>query len=118
MVPEDRRRQQKSWQENLHEGNKQRVMLKGSLSPPTIQTSGSPSVTSIRPTSVDVWICEIDDADNGSGRFRRIIVTDQVVTVAVFDPSLPSTASNTDKSGAYGMIEVIDGIPELTWVGC
>ena len=94
-------------------------MLKGALTHPVIQTvTGPPSVTSISPTTVDVWICYIDDADNGSGRFRRIVVSDEVVTVAVFDPSLPSTASNTDKSGAYGMIEVIDGIPELTWVGC
>lgn len=114
--PDDRRRNRVSWQEQLARGQKLRVMLKGELAPPVIVTASG--VTSISPTYVDVWVCDVDDATAVTGFGRRIIVTDTVIRVAVYDPSLPTTTARTTKDGAYGHVEVIDGIPELTWVGC
>lgn len=113
---DDRRRETYAWQEQLARGQKLRVMLKGALAPPSIVTAAG--VTSITPTHVDVWVCDVDDDSSAGAPFRRIIVTDVVITVAVFDPSLPTTTARSAKDGAYGHVEVIDGIPELTWVGC
>jgi hypothetical protein len=77
--------------------------------------------TVITPTELEVWICEIDDdySPSGGSKFRRQRVTDEVVTVAVYDPTLPETSEVENKvDGLYGHIELIDGIVELTWVGC
>lgn len=115
------RREQKSWQEVLETGRKLRVMLKSELTPPEEPVeSGDPAVTRMTPTSVEVYICETDyetDPD-GDGEFRLQIVTDEVLTVAVFDWTLPAVAEPVGKTGLYGHIELIDGMMELTWVGC
>lgn len=113
---DDRRRQQFSWKERLPTGQKLRVMVKGTITPPTIVTSGG--VTSITPSTVDCWVCQVDEVYTTSGRFRRIVVTDEIIHVAVFDPSLSQPVDHESKDGPYGQVEVIDGIPELTWVGC
>lgn len=113
---EDGRREQKAWQERLSQGDKLRVMLKGQLVPPADPVTVD-GVTKMTPTTIDVWICILDE-ETESGQFRKLIVTDEVITVAVYDPTLPSLPSNSTKVGLYGHIQLIDGTVELTWVGC
>lgn len=116
---EDQRRQTEAWKEILAQGSKLRVMLKGALTPPAapMEVDG---VTRFTPTHVDVWVCltdydtELDDSE----QFRQQIVTDQVLTVAVYDPTMPGQVAPTGKTGVYGQVELIDGILELTWIGC
>jgi len=114
-MDDDGRRYQKAAMETLAQGDKLRVMLKGQLTPPSEPTTVG-GVTKMIPTTIDVWIC-ISDEESG-GQFPTQIVTDEVLTVAVYDPTLPSLPSNTTKVGLYGHVELIDGILELTWVGC
>lgn len=118
---DDRRRQQKSWQEVLDQGGKLRVMLKSALTPPAAPvTSGSPAVTKFKPTSVDVYVLltDFDTEPDADGPFRNQIVSDEVLTVAVYDHTLPGQTLPTGKTGAYGHVELIDGILELTWIAC
>ena len=109
----DRRRQQRSWQEVLDTGSKLRVMLKGALVTPTLNSLGD---ANFQPTSVDVYVCLTND--DSADEFPPQLVTDEVIKVAVYDPSLPNVAAPTGKTGLYGHVELIDGILELTWVGC
>ncbi len=120
--PRDSRRQQKAWQEDLSEGKKIRVMLKSALTPPADPvSSGTPTPqTRFTPTMVEVWVCIIDYdtvlADDKE--FPKLIVTDEVLRVAVYDPTMPSQTEHTEKDGPYGHVEMIGGILELTWLGC
>ncbi len=118
---EERRRNQKSWQETLAQGGKLRCVLKDVLTPPgEPSVSGDPQVTRLIPTSCEVYVLmtdfETDPADDV--QFRNQIVTDEVLTVAVFDKTLPSQPEAEGKTGLYCHVELIDGILELTWIGC
>jgi hypothetical protein len=121
----DRRRDATANFRGLATGYKIRVVLKSALTPPVWPVPPPPDdddddapgpVVTITPTTCEVYV--VETIEDSTGAFKSQRITDEVMTVAVFDPTLPTVAEPDPKTGPYGHVEIIDGIPELTWLGC